>query len=507
MPIICDVFDQHIGLTNALLTEDETHAVKSRYHARRRQIGEIDRLYPLAEDRTQLWEDRIQLVSLLRRYRLALSSHKRLPTEILQQIFLYASAEYDQDLPRPSDPPWLLCGICLSWRHIAITTPALWKSLHFPSRSRLTRAQKLHISQIWLARAGRSGFSLTWVDDPDDLSSPENFVKKVIAPYANKFRYLRLNLTPPDIDALFSLPAGSLDSLEEFHLVYQTGAKPPQFLPSTESPILLFSPRARIRRIRINLTPYIIPSIFCFPWHKLESFRCDSGIESSDCHSMLLSCQALRKIQVRVFGIKNARPLDLEISLPNLTTFAVNLCDEEDYDPFFLPLVTPSLRSLLIFQYAGRPWSPGMYNALVERSKCDLEELYLGTLDAETPDVLRLFECTPSLTSVTFSHKTTITPEVLEKIGRCDIGVNLTQLFLKGTHELDPILHMLELRERSFSTVRGPQGERFSTSPLKFVETHCRQEEVDLHDDRIWKLRDRGFEISLLPEPEDYYQL
>lgn len=507
MPIVCDVFDQHIGLTNALLTEDEIHAVKSRYHARRRQIGEIDRLYRLAEDRAQLWEERIQLVSLLKRYRLALSSHKRLPTEILQQIFLYASAGYDQYLPRPSDPPWLLCGICLSWRHIAISTPDLWKSLHFPSRSRLTRAQKLHISRTWLARAGRSGFSLTLVDDPDDSSSPANFVKEIIAPHANKFRYLRLNLTPCDIDGLFSLPVGSLDSLEEFHLVYQTGVRPPPFVPSTESPIRLFSPRAQIRRIRINLTPYIVPSIFCFPWHNLESFRCDSSIESSDCHRMLLSCQALKKIHVRVFGIKSARPLDMEIGLPNLAAFAVHLCDEENYDLFFLPLITPSLRSLLIFQYSGLPWSPGMYNALVERSKCKLEEVYLGTLDAETPDVLRLFECTPSLTSVTFSHKTTITPETLEKIGRCDIGINLIQLFLKGTHELDPILNMLELRDRHFSCVQGPHGEWFSTSPLKFVETHCRQEEVDLYEDRIWDLRDRGLEISLLPEPEDYYQL
>jgi len=507
MPIVWDVFDQHIGLTNALLTEDEIRVVKARYHSRRRQIGEIDRLYRVAEDRTQLWEDRIQLVSLLKRYRLALSSHKRLPMEILQHIFLYASAGYDQYLPRPSNPPWLLCGICLSWRHIAISTPDLWKSLHFPSHSHLTRAQKLHISLIWLARAGRSGFSLTLIDDPDDTSSPANFVKEIIAPYANKFRYLRLNLTPSDIHALFSLPVGSLDSLEEFHLVYHTGDRPPPFVPSTKSPILLFSPRAQIRRIRINLTPYIVPSIFCFPWHNLESFRCDSSIEASDCHLMLLSCQALRKIHVRVFGIKSARPPDVEIVLPNLVTFAVNLCDEEDYDPFFLPLVTPSLRSLLIFQYSGRPWSPGMYNALVERSKCDLEELYLGTLDAETPDVLRLFECTPSLTSVTFSHKTTITPEILEKIGQCDIGVNLTQLFLKGTHELDPILNMLELRENNFSCVQGPHGELFSTSPLKFVETHCRQEEVDLYEDRISNLRARGLEISLLREPEDYYQL
>jgi hypothetical protein len=148
-----------------------------------------------------------------------------------------------------------------------------------------------------------------------------------------------------------------------------------------------------------------------------------------------------------------------------------------------------------------------MYNALVERSKCDLEELYLGTLDAETHDVLRIFECTPSLTSITFSHKTTITPEILEKIGRCDIGVNLTQLFLKGTHELGPILNMLELRQRNFSCVQGSQGERFSTSPLKFVETHCRQEVVEMYEGRIWDLRGCGLEISLLPEPEDYYQL
>lgn len=72
---------------------------------------------------------------------------------------------------------------------------------------------------------------------------------------------------------------------------------------------------------------------------------------------------------------------------------------------------------------------------------------------------------------------------------------------------MDPILNMLELRERNFSSVEGPQGERVSTSPLKFLETHCRPEEVALHEDRLYDLRKSGFEISLLSEPEGYYQL
>ncbi|KAF8963648.1 hypothetical protein BDZ97DRAFT_1919646 [Flammula alnicola] len=250
-----------------------------------------------------------------------------------------------------------------------------------------------------------------------------------------------------------------------------------------------------------------MPYIFTFPWDRLESFRCDSSLQAEHCHEMLLSCQALQKIHVRVFGIKYSPLPTVEIPLPNLVSFSVQLCDQENYDLFFLPLILPALRSLWIYNYDGVAWSHGMYNGLLERSGCSIEHIYLGTIDAETRDVLTLFQRSPSLTSVTFSHNTIITPEILYMIGRGEVGGSLVQLFLKGIHELDPILTMLELRRSVSSSNTGPRGNRLSDSSLKFIETYCTPGEILAHANRIESLRGSGFEISLLKSVEGYFQL
>lgn len=114
-----------------------------------------------------------------------------------------------------------------------------------------------------------------------------------------------------------------------------------------------------------------------------------------------------------------------------------------------------------------------MYTSLLERSGCQIEQLYLGTQDAESRDVLALLQSTPSLTSITFSHNTLVDTDVLRRIGECSIGGRLEEIFLKGTRDLDPILTLLETREKLAST-----GGRQSSSPVKFIETFCDPEEA-----------------------------
>jgi hypothetical protein len=133
-----------------------------------------------------------------------------------------------------------------------------------------------------------------------------------------------------------------------------------------------------------------------------------------------------------------------------------------------------------------------------------MEELYLGTMDAQSRDVLALLQLTPTLKSVTFSHNTIVDTDVLRRVGDCSIGGRLEQIFLKGTHNLDHILTLLETRESMASAVIGG---RQSTSPLKFVETFCDPREAITHSTRIQRLRNSGVEISLLQTREDHFHL
>ncbi|KAJ7780957.1 hypothetical protein B0H16DRAFT_1496662 [Mycena metata] len=75
---------------------------------------------------------------------------KRLPPEILAQVFLtfLANAEADSDyILSYINPPWLLSQVCSRWRAVALSTRRLWCSL-LPLTSR-----QLHISVLALASA------------------------------------------------------------------------------------------------------------------------------------------------------------------------------------------------------------------------------------------------------------------------------------------------------------------------------------------------------------------
>lgn len=505
MPVHYDSFDHQVGLTNAHLSEHEVKHTKARLQARKYQLFRVTEAVKNATDlnRAQVIKDLSKLTTLISRYHIALAPHKKLPREMLQHIFHYVFVGYRESGPSLQNAPLLLCRICSAWRRTALCMPELWKDLHFFAENAHSRSQKIKAASMWFSRAGDLPLSLTITDTSESPIPREDFVSQIIIPFSHKFKYLHLVLQPSQIKTLFSLPVGSLDSLEELHVVAHTGPDATPVLPPWTPPISVFSPLARLRRIRIQLTPFVVPQTFSLPWNRLQTFRCDSSLQSEDCHELLLSCQTLTQLHVRVFGIKYSGPSAVQIPLPNLCNFTVHLCDAESYDLFFLPLIFPALRSLIIYNYDGLPWSHRMYSSLLERSGCQIEKLYLGTLDAESRDVLALLQLTPSLKSITFSHNTLIDADILRRVGDCSIGSRLEEIFLKGTRNLDPILTLLETREKIAGTASG----RRSTSPLKFIETYCCPEQAIVHSTRIQRLRNLGVGISLLQAQESHFHL
>ncbi|KAF9486061.1 hypothetical protein BDN70DRAFT_988382 [Pholiota conissans] len=507
-PMQLDAFDQNVGRTNVQLNDQETWHVKARFHARRNRLLQIDAVLKNGH-RRDLLQERARHVQLLNRYTVALAPHKRLPVEILQEIFQYISTGFACATPSLRNPPLVLCGVCSSWRRIVKSMPELWNTVYFSVDNTLMRLQKLAAAQLFFSSAGTLPLSLTLADAPEDKSPNVDFVRELIEPLSSRFRYLHIVLQPAQINALLSLPRGSLDGVSECHIVSDFSFSPEASQMPWDRPVTFFSPSARIRRLRLHLTPFIMPTVFMFPWHQLESFRSDSSIQAEDCRALLQECRSLQRVHLHIFGIKYSPPPTAEILLPNLTNLTVHLCDLENYDLFFLPLILPNLKALWIYNYDGLPWSPGMYNGLIYRSGCAIENLSIGTLDILEPnDVLALFQASPHLISVTLSHNTVVLPEILYRIGRGEIGRALIYLFLKGARALDPLLTMLEMRRGAPVPTVGPPGhDGYLPSALKFVETHCHPDEVRKYARRIHSLRDAGLEISLLDVVEGYFQL
>jgi hypothetical protein len=82
----------------------------------------------LEELSTQLRNEQSALL-LISKHHALISLFRKLPIEILQEIFIACLPAHDPAMSRWK-PPILLTQICSSWRNVAHATPQLWKSIH-----------------------------------------------------------------------------------------------------------------------------------------------------------------------------------------------------------------------------------------------------------------------------------------------------------------------------------------------------------------------------------------
>lgn len=83
-----------------------------------------------------------RLLNYMEAHRALLSPARRLPVEVLQEIFHHCSLDkLEGSLVDHRQAPVLLTHICSSWRRVAIATPSLWSSIHIVSPRHKLEAQ------------------------------------------------------------------------------------------------------------------------------------------------------------------------------------------------------------------------------------------------------------------------------------------------------------------------------------------------------------------------------
>ncbi|KIK66631.1 hypothetical protein GYMLUDRAFT_111336, partial [Collybiopsis luxurians FD-317 M1] len=90
-------------------------------------------------------------------HRALMSAIRRLPTEILIEIFVHCLPTDSYPVRSLKEAPLLLTTVCRSWRNVAIGSAHLWNALHvnFPNEM-LVEDIALRASgvQLWLERSG-----------------------------------------------------------------------------------------------------------------------------------------------------------------------------------------------------------------------------------------------------------------------------------------------------------------------------------------------------------------
>ncbi|KAK0479845.1 hypothetical protein EDD18DRAFT_1364106 [Armillaria luteobubalina] len=118
--------------TNAPPTPIQRKSLEAALSEAPDRIAELDSLILSTTSLLRyLTKDRNQAIENQANAKKILSPSRRLPTELLTDIFIRCSSLHDRS-DSPLDPsafPWTLSHVCRKWRDVAIATPELWSSI------------------------------------------------------------------------------------------------------------------------------------------------------------------------------------------------------------------------------------------------------------------------------------------------------------------------------------------------------------------------------------------
>ncbi|KDR81051.1 hypothetical protein GALMADRAFT_153414 [Galerina marginata CBS 339.88] len=157
-----------------------------------------------------------------------LSPVQRLPTEIVELIFLHMIDLFSQDslshpLRIPHDLPWAISQVCAQWRCIALAAPTLWSHLpmiSFDSRGRLSNFPKKRTAFLseMLKRSGTSflTFRMSLPKNAIEIQPHAKPIIELLLRHSTRWRNISLNV-PSDSFFFFKGAKGQVPSLRTLY--------------------------------------------------------------------------------------------------------------------------------------------------------------------------------------------------------------------------------------------------------------------------------------------------
>ncbi|KAJ6501986.1 hypothetical protein C8R45DRAFT_819275, partial [Mycena sanguinolenta] len=203
--------------TNYCPTDQEVVEIRSLLVQPTVRIQSLDdKIASLQKTMDKLVEERDGLQSYVEAHRALISPVRRLPLDIIQEIFVACIPTHRNCIMSAIEAPILLGRICSAWRTISLTTvPRLWASLHVVEpRSILPGVpdyqhkvvQRLEITKTWLGRSGQCPLSISLqgaVDDDTDPSATTEFIQ-VLIPFASRWQHIHFSIPPSLIFGIMS---------------------------------------------------------------------------------------------------------------------------------------------------------------------------------------------------------------------------------------------------------------------------------------------------------------
>jgi len=295
---------------------------------------------------------------------------RRLPPELLTDIFTYCLPHQRFIRPAPDQAPLLLAQICATWRHASISIPTLWTSLQLrgfqtdtlgdePLPEETQRVNNLLYT--WFSRTKDCPLSLSVLDDSLLLKT----VSKKLDDFASRWQHLSILVSEHTHRCLD--PSYEYSSLKSFKLHTLEGLD--EVLVHDLSGSMLNAPQLT-HFIWENDVPQ--PTPIEMIWENLTHLTLSTTMTIQQCLPILPRLTKMQNLNLQDISTE---PGDLPLcsaSLPELK--ALVLCSTEDIYPILNALTLPNLRDFVL--NVGL-WPHTAILNLFHRSRCPLESLDL----------------------------------------------------------------------------------------------------------------------------------
>ncbi|THU90870.1 hypothetical protein K435DRAFT_246391 [Dendrothele bispora CBS 962.96] len=377
---------------------------------------------------------REKLVSYIHKHRQLLSPIRRLPAEIIAELFTFCLPATHPPTRDLSEPPLLLTLVCKQWREIALSTPCLWSALHiYIPHSRVSdenflERRKNGIKQ-WLERSGNLPISLSLTHrcpsyDPDNQESlfqhyskdsPLSSLMECLIEYSPRWKNLSLSVPDGALRLIGAVPPEKLGILQRLFVNTPNYPRslPMRGLEKSFAALLVRLPRLTSLHIREHS---MLQFQSGFQWSKLTELSVlprdytdyDSMLYFPDIMRLLSQTPGLRvcKVVIRLDRL-NVSPAEYRVTLPLLRD--LTLLFSNNYEPplaWAQSLTTPSLAKLTISTVWGydnivatHPFFRELLLKLLGDSSTSMETLHIA-ITMPLPDLVCCLQLIPRLRSL-----------------------------------------------------------------------------------------------------------
>ena len=390
--------------------------------------AEVERCQTLLN---HLVRDRDEASNILEKHHALLSPVRRLPPEVLCEIFLHCLPDKAFVTPAPLEPPLLLASVCSMWRSISLSTAGLWSSIAINITDAEVRPHKDLIA-LWVGRSGSHPLSFQILGE---LKKDENLpvlgrniapsLLHVFIPHHTRWRKIHLEYNGWGMETgLTGIPDNTtFPLLEDVYLERATWFDPRD--AKRVASIIQAAPRLRSLSW-ISFTGY---SDLNIPWPQLTLLNLSGSILfADDCLGIIQACPMLRSgcfliilpVDGRIYTFKRSRFVHHNLELLDIRT-------QGDFREFFARLTLPRLSDLSIemgyfdIEDSQRMWPQSQFMELLSRSGCSLESLALSNADITPEELIACLQCTSLsvrnllLSTETLEH-TCVTDDVLRSL-------------------------------------------------------------------------------------------